>query len=259
MPINFTQLFKDSWHFLQNQRQFSITFLVILSLNTLMAILLHPTVAIENAEALTQEQRMEILLQQTQNADGRLITVVQFLVGLFISYWGILTVHKISQREFQGIIPTAISHLPRLLGAIIMALMILIPVLISIVYLATAVLSHLFQGVEPISPLPALILVIIASWLAIRLCLSPIAYLSNNSSFRNTLKVNFQLGKKGYSSLFFYCVINYFLATILNAQIALLARNEVMMILAVVLTSALNLFLMVFSYRFYQVFTQKAS
>ena len=85
MPINFTQLFQDSWNFIRNQRQFIITFtvaffLISLAIDMLGSALLEPIVTIPNKENLPPEQLLATILE-------KLISRCFFLSILSVRYY----------------------------------------------------------------------------------------------------------------------------------------------------------------------------
>ena len=180
------------------------------------------------------------------------------LIGVFITYLGIISIHQISQQKFKGIFSAISLVLPRLLGSLLLNTLISIPIFIGIIYLAIAILSRLHDKIDDISLIPGLLLTILGSWIFVRLCLAPISYLTGEYNLKDSVKNNFQAGKQKVSNLFFYCLINYFFFGLLSLQIAAFARNELFMLIALLLISFINLFSMVFTYRFYQLFNQKA-
>lgn len=254
MPINFTQLFKDCWNFIRNQRQFSVTFLLILSLSTLTMTWLRQPKAVE----ITNDAQNAEILTQLPTSQGIVLTLMHMLVGVFITYLGIISIHQISQQKFKGIFSAISLVLPRLLGSLLINTLISLPIFIGLIYLATAILTRMHASVDNISLIPGLFLTSLGAWIFIRFCLAPINYLIEKQNLKDSLKNTFQVGKQKVSNLFFYCLINYLFFGLLSLQIAIFARNELFMLIALLLISFINLFSMVFTYRFYQLFNQKA-
>ncbi|WP_386694416.1 hypothetical protein [Lonepinella sp. MS14435] len=254
MPINFTQLFKDSWHFLQNERKFAFSFVTIFVLASagfgLLQQVLFPVV--ENIEALSEEQQMNILLQQSGDLSYLWFTLAKGLTTLFIVYWGTMTVHQISQRQYQGLTKTAGITFNRLLGIILLTVLCFLPFFIGAIGTIAGVLSQ--SSISFIS----LFLMISGIFILIRLCLSPVRYLLNHESIKSAVQ-NTLISAKGRTAvLFFYCTISYLFFSLLGLQLAMLAQNMLLTIVALVIMSFINVFSIVFTYRFYTVFNQQA-
>lgn len=257
MPINFTQLFNDSWNFLRNQRQFSIAFIALFALNSAIQILMRQPYAnlAQNPEAANPQQ-VELLLQQTNSANPWLY-LAQILLNLFVGYWVMISIHQISQRNFQSLVQSALAVLPRLFGSCLLTLASSIVGIIGIFYLLAALMTHLLLN-QPLSLTTPLVFTALGAWLFARLCLAPLNYLLTNNSVAHALKQTFKAGKGRNGILFTYLLINYFVPTLLIVQFSYFATNVVMTILALLLIAFTNLFLSIFTYRFYQVFNQQA-
>ena len=101
MPINFTQLFQDSWNFIRNQRQFIITFtvaffLISLAIDMLGSALLEPIVTIPNKENLPPEQLLATILEKTDITLLFFINIISQILFIAVSSWGILTIHQLA-------------------------------------------------------------------------------------------------------------------------------------------------------------------
>ncbi|MCK3658790.1 hypothetical protein A4G18_08725 [Pasteurellaceae bacterium Pebbles2] len=263
MPINFTQLFKDSWNFLQNQRKFTFSFVGIFMLLSAAVGLIQQAMlpAIENADAMSDEQRLEVLLQQSNSTDIFWFTLLKMFLMLFLTFWGTTAVHQISQRQYQGLGQSAGRTFTRLFGALLLTIICFFPFFVGIISVLSTFLQTVAGGqASGFSSIIGLFLIIIGVLTLIRLCLSPIRYLideqeSIKSAVQNTLKFS----NKRTSTLFFYCVISYLFFPLVAFQLAVLAQNIILSAVALLVMSLINVFSIVFTYRFYVIFNQKAS
>ena len=90
MPINFTQLFQDSWNFIRNQHQFTRLFTVAFFLISLLiyllgTTLLEPVATIPNAEQLSPEQLATIMLQKINITQIILVNILTQVLFLLVS------------------------------------------------------------------------------------------------------------------------------------------------------------------------------
>ncbi|WP_439238545.1 hypothetical protein [Lonepinella sp. BR2919] len=253
MPINFTQLFKDSWHFLQNERKFAFAFVIIFVLVSAGFGLLQQAIfpVLENMEPLNEQQQMDVLLQQSSDLTFLWFTLAKGLATLFIVYWGTMTVHQISQRQSQGVAQTAVMTFNRLLGIILLNILCFLPFFIGVIGTIAGALSQ--SSLSFIS----LFLMISGIFILIRLCLSPVRYLLTNESVKSAVQNSLISAKGRTSALFFYCTISYLFFPLVGFQLAVLAQNLLLTIVALVIISLINVFSVVFTYRFYTVFNQQ--
>ena len=100
MPINFTQIFQDSWNFMRNQQKITIQFIMLFFISSLATSLLIPTGATPadlavNEQTGANELQALIIQADTTNSVAMLIQVV---FTMFLSAWGTVTIHQLSQR-----------------------------------------------------------------------------------------------------------------------------------------------------------------
>ncbi len=254
MPINFTQLFKDSWHFLQNERKFAFIFLSLFVLASAGFGLLQQAIfpVLENVDSLTEEQQMDVLLQQSSDLTFLWFTLAKGLATVFIVYWGTLTVHHISQRQSPRLAHMAGLTFSRLIGIILLTVLCFLPFFIGAIGTIAGVLSQ--SSLSFVS----LFLMVSGIFILIRLCLAPVRYLVANETLKSAVQNSLNSAKGRASVLFFYCTISYLFFPLIGFQLALLAQNFLLTVIALIIMSLINVFSIVFTYRFYSVFNQQA-
>ncbi|MDD7569448.1 MAG: hypothetical protein PUJ68_06055 [[Actinobacillus] rossii] len=252
MTINFTQLFQDCWNFVRNQRQFVVSFMIIFVLATGALSFVHFDSTVSVPENITEEQAVEIMLQQAQSSTAQLAFVMQRVLSLFISAWGIMAIHHISLGNGLNLSVSATQTLRRFLGVMLLTFLCILPITLGLM----SGMAALAQQQTP--SIWALFLIIAGVFLFIRLCLAPISYLVGDTELKNTVQNMLKLGYRRSGALFLYCLIAYFLFPLIIMQLTLLANNVVFFIIVLIGTAFINIFSLVFSYRFYTIFKQKA-
>lgn len=259
MPINFTQLFQESWNFLRNQRKFSFAYIGVLIFVSFALTLLQSSIAppLQHTEGMTSEQQMIALAEQMNNSEMLFLTIAKLSITLFVLYWGLMAIHQISQQRFKGLIDAARDTMGRFLGVLGLSIIVFLPITIGFFGSATALLATLMNQPEQIPSIFALFLLLSGIFFLVRLCLAPLSYLIGDNDFKSAVSNTLKLGTGRSSVLFLYCLINYIFFPLIVVQISVLVQNEILMILAIALISFINLFSTIFTYRFYSVFKQK--
>jgi len=254
MPINFTQLFQDSWNFVRNQRQFVITFIVIFMLTAgVLALLPQTQINLPNDTNMSQAELTQAMIKQSMNETSFFNTLAKQAISLFIATWGLAAVHQISQGKNLNLAHAAQLGISRFLGVALLSIIGILPLFVGI----TEGMAQLALKQPP--SMLSMFLIIMGVIVFVRLCLAPLSYLTNDSSLKNALQNTFKLGIKRSSVLFVYCLISYFFLPLISLQVSGLASNLVFFILALTVIAFINVFSLVFSYRFYTVLKQKAA
>lgn len=236
MAINFTELFKDSWNFVRNQRQFVMTFvLIFVGITWLLAL-----VAPEQPRALVSD-----------NVGDDIGMMVQKIIPLFISAWALVAIHHISQGKNLNLQISVMQALRRFLGFFLLSMLCFLP-------LGLGILNGVYAIALKQSPsFFALVLIVLGIFVFVRFCLSPIAYLMGDCHFKNALPYMLKLTHRRGSTLFLYCLITYFCFPLFIFQLTLLVANSISLFLVFVVSAFINTFSLVLTYRFYTIFTQQ--
>ena len=257
MPINFTQLFQDSWNFIRNQLQFIITFtvsffLISLAIDMLGSALLEPIVTLPNKENLPPEQLLATILEKTDITLLFFINIISQILFIAVSSWGILTIHHISLRNNYTLSQVFGMTLSRLLGVLLLNILLLFPIIIGLANIWVALAGQTSPSIF------AVLAMFFGIFVSIRLCLAPVSYLIGDKGLSESISFIWLKGVKRTTVLFLYCVLVYFIFQLVGQQLASLSDNLVFTLFANLVISFINAFALVFTYRFYIIFTQKA-
>lgn len=238
MAINFTLLFKESWNFVRNQRQFFMTFVLIFVGVTWLLTFIAP----EQPRAMVSD-----------NVADDISMLVQKIVPFFISAWGLVAIHHISQGKNLNLQTTAIQTLRRFLGFFLLSMLCLLP-------LGLGILNGVYSIVQNQPPsFFAMVLIIMGIFVFVRFCLAPIAYLMEDCHLKNALPHMLKLTQRRGSTLFLYCLITHFCFPLLIFQLTLFVMNTVSLLLVFIVSAIINTFSLVLTYRFYTIFIQQAN
>ena len=253
MPINFTQIIKDSWNFIQNEKLILIKLIGLYVAASFLIVLLQ--------SALLPEQIASIVLNQDglpKNIPDELISnIIAFLLSkqfmnLFIGAWCLVTINQVSRRAFMSLTSSFFASLKRIWGMILLSLLIFIPLMIGL----TGVFLANQQNISP-STL-TMFAMIIGVALYVRLCLAPIHYLLTESSLSESWKTIWYAGKGRLSILFIFCLLIYVVMPMIENILVSLSINIFVEIIMMVLIAFVNVFSLIISYRFYTLFVSKA-
>ncbi|HHT7856393.1 hypothetical protein [Pasteurella multocida] len=255
MSINFTKIFQDSWNFVRNQRQITFTFVFAFFLSNLLISVL--ITSLSSAEAISQSKANEDLAQvlgmTIVGPSAIFLSFVHHIIYFIISAWCLISIHNISQNNLFSLSTSFSSALQRFLGAFVINILLLTPLLIG---LSEVFFSLVVQKSQP--SIFSLLSMGLGIYLCIRLCLASVHYLISTASISQSFKITWLAGIKRVARLFLYCLIVYFLLPMVTRQFSLLATNLILETLAALITAFLTVFSLVFTYRFYTIFMQKA-
>ncbi|WP_032092969.1 hypothetical protein [Necropsobacter rosorum] len=255
MPINFTQIFQDSWNFMRNQQkitlQFSAFFFVVAFAVNLLASNLLPANIMPD-EAGSNAADLEVVGNLMLSKDIVVLGVVQVLLNLFISCWGIMTFHQLSERRRLPLGQTLNMTAKRFAGVFFINLIIVFPLVIGLAESLVALIG------KNAPSLFSVFTITLGIFIFIRLNLATVHYLITQTGLAQTLKVIWLSGFKRTGVLFIYCLLIYFALPLIVRNIAALSDNMLFDIVISFIISAINVFSLIFSYRFYTLFMQKA-
>ena len=233
MPINFPQLLQDSWNFIRNRRQFSLT-----AMGLLLAIQLLATFVLSNFMV----------------SDSAVSLLPSFLIGIgniFISVLLVLNINDINAGTFQSFFQNTSKALAKLLPTISLNIIMVLP-------LSFGMLSILFGNISgsgaSIFSLP---LSAIGIFVFVRLNLAIYVFLVENYRVGQAVKFMWQLAKGKMAVLFAYTLLANLLPILITALVGRLGDNVAIMVLSFMISAFLSLFTTIFSFRFYQTIRPK--
>ncbi|MCQ9121650.1 hypothetical protein BKG95_03865 [Rodentibacter pneumotropicus] len=248
MKINFTQVLQDSWNFFRNQQKIMLQLVLILFMIQVLSILLSPS--INSQEALVD----------TNTFDMANIDVIGFLTSFsiaqlattFLSAWGLLTIHKISQQNYRTLGQTFSATLSRFIGVVILELIVVIPIFLGLFEIGAAVLTKTSPSII------SLVAVIFGIWFFIRVNLSTTHYLTTQDGIGQSLQKIWLQGRTQKSALFIYSLLVYFVVPTLVFQLTTLSNNMIFILIVSGFASLLNILMLVVTYRFYSLFMKES-
>ena len=228
MSINFPPLIQDSWNFIRNRSQFSLTAIALLIAIQLLAILLLPSV---------------VMFSQ---ATALLPAFLLSLGNIFVSILLILNIKAINAGHFQSFFQNVGKAFAKLLPAIVLYIIMVLPLSFG----ASSILVSTYSGNgTSVIGLPILV---IGIFIFVRLNLSIYAFLVEDYHVGQAVKFMWQLAKGKMAILFGYTFLANILPVLITSLIGRLGDNGVVMILSIVLSAFLSLFTTIFGFRFYQ-------
>ncbi len=263
MPVNFTQLLQDSWNFVRNQKNFTLSFVIAFTLLSFAINMIFDTSTsaltpdafqqLDNPD-LTPEQQVALFSALLQKIDANFllfIYIVYQVIFLLFSCWGILTVHHISLQNNYSLTQTFDMALKRFFGVLIINILISLPLLICFTAFLVSVLSGSVISI-------LIVFVFFSIFIFIRTCLAFITYLIEEKGIGESIAYIWRAGIGRTTTLLWYFLIVYLIFSIISNRLADFSDNMPLGVIATLLVSFLNVFAVVISYRFYTIFTQRA-
>lgn len=115
-----------------------------------------------------------------------------------------------------------------------------------------------FLMASPESVMIALPVLVMGLYFCIKLSIVIYAYLleSPRKTLLGSIKFTFQLSRGKIFPLILFCVISYLLPGMLSRLLAVLGNDVMGAFITVVCSAVINVFMLIFSFRFYQVYRQ---
>ena len=186
MPINFTQIIKDSFHFMQNEKRNIIVLCALYFFADIIMVLLQSAMLPNEILVSLSNNQISSAILEEQGINLVTFFFLKQFIYIFISAWCLVTIHQISLRQFNTIWQSFSSTLKRILGAILLSFLIFIPILIGL----TEAMIAIQQKVQP--SIISLFAMVIGIGLYIRLCLAPVHYLLTNDSISHSAKITWR-------------------------------------------------------------------
>lgn len=233
MPINFPQLLQDSWNFIRNRRQFSLT-----AIGLLLAIQLLATFVLANLMA--------------SNSTASLLPSLLIGIGnIFISVLLVLNINDINSGTFQSFFQNTGKALTKLLPAILLYIIMGLPLSFG---MSSILFGNISGNGANIFSLP---LLAIGIFVFVRLNLSTYVFLVENYRVGQAVKFMWQLAKGKMAALFAYTLLANLLPILITALVGRLGDNVAIMVLSFVISAFLSLFTTILGFRFYQTIRPK--
>ena len=226
MPINFPQLLQDSWNFIRNRRQFSLT-----AMGLLLAIQLLATFVLSNFMV----------------SDSAVSLLPSFLIGIgniFISVLLVLNINDINAGTFQSFFQNTSKALAKLLPAISLNIIMVLPLSFG---MSSILFGNISGSGASIFSLP---LSAIGIFVFVRLNLAIYVFLVENYRVGQAVKFMWQLAKGKMAALFAYTLLANLLPILITALVGHLGDNVAIMVLSFVISAFLG-------FRFYQTIRPK--
>ena len=233
MPISFPQLLQDSWNFIRNRSQFSLT-----AIGLLLAIQLLATFVLANLMA--------------SNSTASLLPSLLIGIGnIFISVLLVLNINDINSGTFQSFFQNTGKALTKLLPAILLYIIMGLPLSFG---MSSILFGNISGNGANIFSLP---LLAIGIFVFVRLNLSTYVFLVENYRVGQAVKFMWQLAKGKMAVLFAYTLLANLLPILIAALVGRLGDNVAIMVLSFMISAFLSLFTTIFGFRFYQTIRPK--
>ena len=252
MPINFTQIIKDSFHFMQNEKRNIIVLCALYFFADIIMVLLQSAMLPNEIVVSLANNQISTAISEEQGISLVTFFFLKQFIYIFISAWCLVTIHQISLRQFNTIWQSFSSTLKRILGAILLSFLIFIPILIGL----TEAMIAIQQNVQP--SILSLFAIVIGIGLYIRFCLAPVHYLLTNDSISHSAKITWRAAMGRVSVLFIFCLLIYVLIPFVENFLTAFSSNAIMALISGILVALINVFALVVTYRFYTLFISKA-
>ena len=233
MPINFPQLLQDSWNFIRNRRQFSLT-----AMGLLLAIQLLATFVLSN-------------FMVSASAVSLLPSLLIGIGNIFISVLLVLNINDINVGIFQSFFQNTSKALAKLLPAISLYIIMVLPLSFG---MSSILFSNISGSGASIFSLP---LSAIGIFVFVRLNLAIYVFLVENYRVGQAVKFMWQLAKGKMAALFAYTLLANLLPILITALVGRLGDNVAIMVLSFVISAFLSLFTTILGFRFYQTIRPK--
>ena len=171
MQINFTHILQDSWNFFRNQQKVMFQFVLILFIAQNVGALLSSPLNNESHSNLSE--LVDINIENIAFS----IAITQLLTS-FISTWGLISIHSISQQNYQTLTKAFTLTLRRFLGVIVLNLLMTAPMLLGLSEAFAALLTKSSPSII------SLIAMLVGIWFFVRLNLTAVHYLSTQDDIK---------------------------------------------------------------------------
>lgn len=244
MPIKFVDLLQQSWNFMRNQSSFTLfSVLTIVMVQLAFVLLLPAAPEISNAQP---DQQIE--MNASKMLSILMPTILLGVANLFITILMILNIQSINNANYQQFFQNAGGALKAFFPALLLQVIMVLPLS----------LGASFAMASSETVIIAIPVLVFGFYLFIKLSLVIYAYLLEKpqKTLSESIKFTMQLSRGKMLPLILFCVISYLLPGILSRLLTILGNDFVGSLLTIVFSSIINVFMVIFSFRFYQVYRQ---
>lgn len=242
MPINFVQLLQESWNFMRNQSHFALFGVILLVILQLISHYLFPQMQFSSQEMQDPDAFQRAFQVQL------LPLMISGLISVFVNVLIVLNIKSINNGAYHHFFQNLGEAGKRIFPSILLTILMVMPL-----SLAVSLGSAGLAGSAGILVLP---LMIVGLFVFVKLCLVVYVYLLEEpqKGVGESVKFMWQMSAGKSRFLVLFVVIAYFVPSMLSLFIGRLLSGEMGMWISQGLGAALSLFLMIFAFRFYQVF-----
>ncbi|MGV6989383.1 hypothetical protein ACWA5Z_10930 [Testudinibacter sp. P80/BLE/0925] len=238
MPVNFTKIFQDSLNFLINQKPLLITVMALFVINNLATQLilssLQPPIAVLN----DAEYRI--------NGTSLMLTIAAHIISLLLVLWLLNLIIQISKGQAANFATALNLSLGKIIPFVVLNIISVLPISLGITSFSA-----------PNVGIIALLSFCVGGYLFLRLFLAQFAYIIENGTIGEALKLVWLNSGKRVFPLFLLVLATYILPLLVSLQLANLGNSLFVIFLSSIITAAISIFTVVFTYRFYQLFIDK--
>ncbi|WHP46849.1 ABC transporter permease [Mannheimia bovis] len=244
MPIKFVDLLQQSWNFMRNQQSFTLFAIMTIVVVQLAFILLLPA----SPEMVADQQPQQIQIDSSKLLAILMPTVLLGIANLFMTVLMILNIQSINNGNYQNFFQNAGGALKHFLPVLMLQFIMVLPLS----------LGASFAMASPETVIIALPMLVVGFYFFIKLSIVIYAYLLEKpqKTLSESIKFTFQLSRGKMLPLILFCVISYLLPGMLSRLFAVFGNDFVGALITVVFSAVINVFMAIFSFRFYQVYRQ---
>ncbi|OBW92839.1 hypothetical protein [Gallibacterium salpingitidis] len=239
MSINFVRILQESGYFVRNRYPIVVTFTVLYALNTLIfQLIMEANGGLQQLQTTPEQIPSSVIFASFFN----------LILSVIFNMWFILTIDQVSTNRITDIFSCIPTVLQKLLGFICYNCLLILAVMPFIMGISIGAVSGgitLFIG--------GVVCLLASGYLLTRFALLPYAYLLEPG--RKGLRSLYQLVNRRPQAkvMVVYLLLVYLVPMLLsNLLVGLLGAN--LLVLSTLVTAFINLFSLIFAYRFYRIF-----
>ncbi|HDL5838769.1 TPA: ABC transporter permease [Mannheimia haemolytica] len=244
MSIKFVDLLQQSWNFMRNQQAFSLFAIVTIVVVQLVFILVSPN----SPELMAESQPQQLQIDASKMVSILLPTILLGVVNLLINVLIIFNIQSINDGNYRQFFQNAGNALKHFLPVLLLQFVMVLPLS----------LGASFAMASPETVIIALPVLVVGFYFFIKLSLVIYAYLLEKpqKSLSESIKFTLQLSRGKMLPLILFCVISYLLPGMLSRLFTVFGNDFIGIFITIVLSAVINVFMAIFSFRFYQVYRQ---
>lgn len=240
MQIKFVDLLQQSWNFMRNQSAFSRYAIGILAISQFALLFLAPAPSV----AISPQEGLQVELGTVLSV--MLSSILLSIVNLFVGLLMILNIQSINNGQYQHFFQNVNKAAKAFFPLILLTFITVFPLSIGFSFALTSGASIL-----------AIPLILTGLYLFIKLSLSTYVYLLEQpKTVIETIKFTMQLSRGKMMPLVLFVVISSFVPNILSSLMSVFGNDVIGILIKVLFSSAITVFITVFSFRFYQLYRQ---